>query len=99
MQFGEKLKALRIERDMTQPALAEAAKIGLPTLKDYEAGRRSPSLEIAQRLAAALGVSCQVWDGVSFGHAERKLMPTAPPTRRTGRKMPAKPKRPRAGGA
>src|SRR5262245_40425832 len=69
MTFGERLKSLRLERDMTQPDLASGAGIGLATLKDYAGGRRLPSVEIAQKLAAALGVTCRAFDGVTFEYA------------------------------
>ena len=67
----------------------------MATLKDYEGGRRSPSLEIAQKLAAALGVGCEAFNGCEFRHAEQSpaKLPTAPAKRRTGRKMPAHPRK------
>jgi len=72
MTFGERLKQLREAKGLTLVALAGAAGIGLPTLKDYEAGRRSPSLENAQRLATHLGVTCREFDGCEFQHAKQK---------------------------
>jgi transcriptional regulator with XRE-family HTH domain len=91
--FGEMVRALRQAAGLSQAQLAEAAGIGLPTLKDYEGDRRSPSLEIAQKVAAALGVKVTAFDGAEFRHAAQQPAPTAPPPRRTGRKMPGKPGR------
>src|SRR3954452_22391072 len=95
--FGETLRGLRQSAQLSQSQLAEVAGIGLPTLKDYEGDRRSPSLEIAQRIAAALGVMVTAFDGAEFRHAAQRPAPTAPPPRRTGRKMPGKRDRPRGG--
>src|SRR5262245_48894687 len=81
MLFSERLKALRGKADLSQSQLADRAEIGLPTLKDYEGGRRVPSLEIAQRLAASLGVTCQAFDGCTFTRAERAT--AAPPPKRS----------------
>jgi transcriptional regulator with XRE-family HTH domain len=78
MTFGEKLKELREEAGMSQAALSSAAEIGLPTLKDYEGNRRGPSLEIAQRLAGALGVTCQAFDGCEFRHASQTARTAKP---------------------
>lgn len=69
MRFAQKLKQLRATANKSQVELAAAAKIGLATIKDYEGGRRLPSLEIAQRLAAALGRDCRAFEGVSFAAA------------------------------
>src|SRR4051812_25620069 len=95
MTFGEKLKELRLARGLTQPQVVESTGVGLQTLKDYEGNRRSPSLEIAQKLAAALGVGCEAFNGCEFRHAGQSpaKLPTGPARRRTGRKMPAHPRK------
>ena len=72
MTFGEKLKELRNAAGLTLAALASSAQIGLQTVKDYEGNRRVPSLEVAQSLAEALGVSCQAFDGCEFRHASQR---------------------------
>jgi transcriptional regulator with XRE-family HTH domain len=83
MTFGERLNELRDASGLSQAALSRAAEIGLPTLKDYEGDRRSPSLEIAQRLAKVLGQTCQAFDGCDFLHATRKR--DEPPARESPR--------------
>jgi transcriptional regulator with XRE-family HTH domain len=63
MQFAEKLKQLREAAGMTQSALAIASGVPLPTLRDYEQGkrRRDPSLGTTVKLAAALGTDCRAF--------------------------------------
>lgn len=50
------LKAIRTERGMTGAALGEKAKLSPSTLSLIETGRRRPSVDLAKRLGAALGV-------------------------------------------
>lgn len=48
------IKAERTAAGMTQSALAHAAGVPQPNLSAYENGRRSPSPEVLERIAAAL---------------------------------------------
>src|SRR5947209_812900 len=89
MTFGDRLKQLRDGAGLSQSMLAAAAEIGLQTLKDYEGNRRGPSLEIAQRLAKALGETCLAFDGCEFRHA------TQGPKKDAADEAPAEPRRPR----
>jgi putative transcriptional regulator len=55
--IGNDIRALRIARgDMTQEALARACGVTRQTIIALEASRYSPSLELAFRIADALGV-------------------------------------------
>jgi transcriptional regulator with XRE-family HTH domain len=45
--------------------LAEGAGLSESAIRDYEQGKRMPSLEAALRLAIALGKSLSVWDNLS----------------------------------
>lgn len=51
------LKEIRKAKGMTQAQLAKAAKIHRITIAKYEAGRVDPTLNSAEKLAAALGVT------------------------------------------
>lgn len=54
-QFGAKVRKLRRAADMTQEDLAGLARIDRTYISELERGKdRSPSLEVAQRLALAL---------------------------------------------
>lgn len=55
--FGENVRRLRRERELTQEQLAFEAQIDLTYVGGIERGRRNPSLIVITRLAAALGVA------------------------------------------
>jgi predicted ATPase/transcriptional regulator with XRE-family HTH domain len=54
LTFGLRLRQVRIERDLTQEALAEQVGCSPQTIRAFESGRRRPSREMAARLAAIL---------------------------------------------
>lgn len=51
----DRLKALRIERGMTQQAVADAAQIERVTYTNIELGNKNPSFQVAARIKKALG--------------------------------------------
>jgi transcriptional regulator with XRE-family HTH domain len=60
-QLGMKIKRLRVERELTQQALAKKVKISRVHLANIESPdsathHRTPSLAVLERLARALGV-------------------------------------------
>ena len=62
MTFGERLKAIRVEKGLTQTGLAERAGLTLQGIGQLERGRREPSWGTVQAVARALGVSCQTFE-------------------------------------
>jgi len=63
MNFGRKLKRLRIEKGLTQQQLAE--RLGYKTnsyISDVESGHFIPSREKLKKIARALGVPFKVLD-------------------------------------
>jgi transcriptional regulator with XRE-family HTH domain len=68
--MGQRLQRLRQAAGMSQPALAQAAKVPLGTLRNWEQGRRIPALDAAARLAQAMGVSLDELAGI-VGQAAR----------------------------
>ena len=55
--IANEIRRLRFERgEMTQQALADACGVTRQTIIALEAGRYAPSLELAFRIADALGV-------------------------------------------
>lgn len=56
-RVSNEIRRLRFERgEMTQQALADACGVTRQTIIALEAGRYAPSLELAFRIADALGV-------------------------------------------
>jgi transcriptional regulator with XRE-family HTH domain len=79
--FGEKLRQLRGEAGLTQEELARQAGLGLGAVRDYEQGRKGPSVASLFKLAGALGVSCEAFkDCVGDGQAAES------PPAKTGRR-------------
>jgi transcriptional regulator with XRE-family HTH domain len=58
IKFGERLKAARTAKHMSQQALADIIGKSLNTIGLYERGLRQPSLETLCLLADMLDVSC-----------------------------------------
>lgn len=56
IQFGERLRALRLKQEISQEKLAEAADLHRTYVSSVERGERNISLENIARLAEALNV-------------------------------------------
>jgi transcriptional regulator with XRE-family HTH domain len=54
--LGERIKALRLERELQQRQLAEKAEMTPSMVSQIESGRLTPSLHTLGKIAAALGV-------------------------------------------
>jgi transcriptional regulator with XRE-family HTH domain len=68
MNFGPRLRALRLRAGLTQAELAKRADILPHSVYRYEAGRTKPGTDIAQRLAKALRIPLEEF----LGHAPRR---------------------------
>jgi putative transcriptional regulator len=70
------IRKLRFERnEMTQQDLAERVGVTRQTINAIEAGKYSPSLEVAFRIAVALGVRLEEvfsYDGAASPSGERR---------------------------
>lgn len=55
--FGERVRALRVERELSQERLAERAGLHWTYVSGVERGLRNPSLNIIASLAKGLGMS------------------------------------------
>ena len=73
VKFGERLKAARTAKHMSQQALADIIGKSLNTVGLYERGLRQPSLETLCLLADTLDVSCDYL----LARTESKKMATA----------------------
>lgn len=56
MTIGERIRAARVEHQMTQRELGEKCGIAEPTIRRYELGKLNPKLGTIQRIAAAMGI-------------------------------------------
>jgi transcriptional regulator with XRE-family HTH domain len=54
-EIGERIRTLRLSRNLTQEQLAESADISVSFLSMIERGERTPHLVTLQALATALG--------------------------------------------
>ncbi len=63
-EMGERLKRLRQAAGMSQPQLALAAGVPVGTLREWEQGRRLPSLRGFIAVARGLGVSLDELAGI-----------------------------------
>ena len=73
--LGERIKALRLERELQQRQLAEKAELTPSMVSQIESGRLTPSLHTLGRIAAALSVPiASLFDGQPAGriHVSRK---------------------------
>jgi transcriptional regulator with XRE-family HTH domain len=55
-QFGQVIKDVREKQGMSQEKLAELAEIDRTYVSMIERGKRHPTLEVASRIADALGM-------------------------------------------
>lgn len=58
--IGTRIRELRKQKKMTQQALATAANIAVNSVRLYESGKVSPTVDALEKIAAALG--CTITD-------------------------------------
>jgi transcriptional regulator with XRE-family HTH domain len=63
--MGGRLRELRERKGLSQEGLARQVGVGRDAVWLWEKGRRTPALDTAAKLAAALGVSIDVLAGVA----------------------------------
>lgn len=59
MSFGENLKKIRKEKNITLKELAEKLEVTSPNISQYEHDKRNPSLKMILKFAAALNCSIE----------------------------------------
>lgn len=78
--FGRRLQALRERKGLSQAQLARVIGVPIPTLKNWEQGRRLPLINAAVWLASGLDAAyADILDGV-FGPP--RSTPPPPPKKR-----------------
>ncbi len=63
--MGQKLKALRTEKNLSQKQVAERIGVAVSAVSSYEAGIRYPSYKALIKLAGIYHVSCDYLIGMS----------------------------------
>ncbi len=64
IEFGNRLRQFRKERNMTQKQLADLIRVKNSVISFYEVGERTPSLEVIVKLASVLHVSADALLGI-----------------------------------
>ena len=55
-RFGQNVRRIRLERGLSQEALADELPLAVTYVGQIERGRRNPTLEVVEKFAAALSV-------------------------------------------
>ena len=66
VDFGRRLRSLRLERGLSQERLGELASLDRTYISQAEAGRRNVTLVTIDKLAKALGVEGPCWSQEGF---------------------------------
>jgi len=74
LYFGDKVRALRQEKGLTQKQLASKLEITKSTISGYEQGTKSPSVEALIKLCSLFNVSADYLLGLSDS-MELKMSP------------------------
>ena len=81
MTFGEKLRTLRLKKELTQMQLAKEAGLGLNTISNYEKGKTYPqNREVYATLAKILDVSPDYLHNENIRPLTDKVIVKAPDT-------------------
>lgn len=59
--IGEKIKAVRLQKGVSQAALAKCLGVSTAMICQYEVGKRKPKVETLSKIAGALGVDLKVF--------------------------------------
>lgn len=76
--FGKRLQRIREAKGMSQPQLAKAAAVAVGSLRNWEQGRREPSVTVAAQLAEGLGVTLDELAGKAARPPATAEQPAAP---------------------
>ena len=69
IEFGSRLKHLRLNHNMTQPALAKKLQVTKSVISAYETGLRMPSYETLLMISKVFSVSTDYLLGNDIGKA------------------------------
>jgi transcriptional regulator with XRE-family HTH domain len=91
MTFGEKLKALRDQRQWSQQQLADAAGVSVWAIRDYEQGKRrfDPGLRLLVKLSRALREPLDVFADCASDDDTPSVKAKNPAAKRGGKRKTA----------
>ena len=69
MEFGRRLRALRLQNNLTQKQLAAQIGVKNSVISFYEMGDRTPSLDVVIKLASVFHVSTDYMIGLEKGES------------------------------
>jgi transcriptional regulator with XRE-family HTH domain len=75
MKLGDRITALRKQKEMSQTDLAKAASVSREIIGRYERGEAMPSIEVAKKIADAFAVSLDylVGEGINASFDKKSL--------------------------
>lgn len=65
MNMGEKLKSLRLEKNLTQKQIADRIGLAISAVSSYESGSRYPSYDVLVKLSRIFHVSTDYLLGIT----------------------------------
>ncbi len=93
-QVGLNIRRLRLKRDVSQLVIAFEADVALNYVSGIECGKRNPTIDILERLAAALRVKpAELFAPVSDSEPMPKGLPRGRNVHHQGRKLGVKRKK------
>ena len=78
MTFGERLREIRKQCNLTQTELADRIKLSTANISKYEKGALEPSLDTLIAISSALNVSIDYLLGINMGNSSGGSSLTAP---------------------
>lgn len=78
MEFGQRLKNLRLDRGFTQQDLASATSVSVVAIRNWERGARKPTMEGIIALVQALKVSADVLLGLPLSNQPKSGLVLSP---------------------
>lgn len=63
-----KLRACRVQAGLIQKEAAKALGVSEVTLKNYETGKRSPDMEVGQKMSELYGIPMDMMDFTKVGN-------------------------------
>ena len=77
-EFGGRLRAIRMKREMTHLVMSSVLGVSVPTIMRYERGLAYPSIPTLKIMSRRLGISVDELLGITEGTSTPPGQPRAP---------------------